>query len=114
MTFGKTLAAYLQARKSTATTCPEKPPPNPQFQVTPAPVQPQATGGTYPSPEYQQYTASYTPTPPPQHYQQQYQQPVYEAPGVQERQAQELPGQYAGGVSPCGSPPQQGYGHPPK
>lgn len=121
MTFGKTLAAYLQACKSTATADPEKQPPQPQFQGPQAPVQPQTTGGTYPSPDsQQQYVGSYTPTPPAQQHQQQqylqqqYQQPVYEVPGVQGRHPQELPGHHAGSVSPCTSPAQQGYGHPPK
>lgn len=133
VTFGKTLAAYLQARKSTLppplpADGGEKLQPLPQIHVQQAyqtapvqsPVQAQTTGGTYapsppPAPVYQQaqYTGNtgYGPSPPPQQ-----QGPVYEAPSGQGQggYVQELPGQYAGGVSPCGSPPQDGYGYPPR
>lgn len=138
ITFGKTLAAYLQARKSSLPApVPadggEKLQPYPQihvqqaYQPTPvqSPVQTQATGGTYspsppPAPVYQQVQyagdAGYAPSPPPQQAQQQ--GPVYEVPAgqgqVQGGYAQELPAQYAAGVSPCGSPPQGGYGNPPR
>lgn len=141
ITFGKTLAAYLQARKSSLPApapadAGEKLQPYPQihvqqaYQPTPvqSPVQAQTTGGTYapsppPAPAYQQaqYTGNtgYAPTPLHQQQQQQQQQgPVYEVPAGQGKgqggYVQELPGQYAAGVSPCGSPPQGSYGNPPR
>lgn len=139
ITFGKTLVAYLQARRSSVPTpVPadggEKLQQYPQvhvqqaYQPTPvqSPVQAQATGGTYapsppPAPAYQQVkyagNAGYAATPPPQQTQH-HQGPVYEVPAGQGQgqrgYVQELPGQYAVGVSPCGSPPQGGYGNPPR